>query len=300
LARLSLVRGEASPNRTLIATEHLSAHPRKRVEVVSTGVDEDLQLIGSDAFGSLSWIGLRVPLFVTAGPANRYLFMLCSVDIADGDSARIVGLRHGYSLGIRQAGPRPNELWVENPIFKPPRGGVSWHLRVRPLHQQNNPGNGPVQPPLQNFAFRDSQSPALLYNTAAAAVFYPLLTAYTPPNAGQPYGVGATPELSNFFDLKTRWQDAADWHALDIPVVGPARIQFFATVQQIPQAKNPIIQPAVFRPLGESAEEQYLANFPEAQIWRVAGALAVELEDGKQFRSMIDHPSQWCGKEPSK
>lgn len=298
MARLSLISGARSPSRALIATEHLSAHPRRRVEIVSTGVDEDLQGVGSDPYGSMSWVGLRVPALVTVGPQNRYLFLLCSIDVADGDRARIVGLRHGYSLGIRQAGPRTNEFWVQNPIFKPPRGGVSWHLRVRPLHQLNNPGNGPVQPPLQNFAFRDAQSPALLYNTAAAALFYPLLTAYTPPNAGQPYGRGATPELATFFDLKSDWQDAADWHALDVPIVGPARIQFFASVQQIPLAKHPVIQPvapAVFFPLGESAEEQYLANFAESQIWRVAGALALEFDDGAQLRSMIDHPSQWTG-----
>lgn len=295
MARLSLVP-DYSPDRPLIQTEHPSAHPRRRVEVVSTGIDEELQGIGSDPFGSLSWIGLRVPAFVTNGPSNRYLFLLCSLDIADGDKARLVGLRHGYSLGIRQQGPRANELWVRNPIFKPPHGNVSWHLRVRPLYQLNNPGNGPIQPPLQNFAFRDAQSPALLYLNAGvpqAAAFYTLLTAYTPPNAGMPYGRGATPEFGTFYDLKTDWQDASDWHAIDIPIVGPARVQFFASVQQTPPVKQPVTQPANFLPLGESAEEQYLANFPTAQIWRVAGALAAEYEDGEQFQSIIDHPSQW-------
>lgn len=276
----------------LIGSEHLSAHPRRRVEVVSTGVDEDLQGIASDPFGSLSWVGLRVPSHVTVTPQNRYLFLLCSLDVGDGDRMRLVGLRHGYSLGVRQV-QRVNEFWVRNPIFKPFRGNVSWHLRVRPLHQLNNPGNGSIQPPLQNFAFRDAQSPALLYRTAAAALFYPLLTDYSPPNRGMPYGRGATPEFGTFYDLKTDWQDAADWHAIDIPILGPARVQFFASVQQTPEQKVPVTQPATFFPLGESAEEQYIANFPTAQIWRVAGALAAEYEDAAELRSMVDHPSQW-------
>jgi hypothetical protein len=298
MARLSLAV-DYSPNRELIATEHPSAHPRRRVEVVSTGVDEDLQGIGSDPFGSLSWIGLRVPAFVTSGPHNRYLFLLCSLDVADGDRMRLVGLRHGYSLGIRQQGPRTNELWVRNPVFKPPRANISWHLRVRPLRQLNNPGNGPIQPPLQNFAFRDAQSPALLYRTAAvfAGGFYTTLTAYTSPNRGMPYGRGVTPEFGTFYDLKTDWQDASDWRAIDIPIVGPARVQFFASVQQTPLQKVPVTQGAPFFPLGESAEEQYLANFPTAQIWRVAGALAAEYEDGAELRSMIDHPSQWTDRK---
>lgn len=299
MARLGLKIGAVSPSKALIGTEHPSAQPRRRIEVVSTGVDEDLQGLASDPFGSLSWVGLRVPTFVTQQPQNRYLFLLCSFDVADGDRARIVGLRHGYSLGIRQQGPRVNELWVRNPVFKPPRGNISWHLRVRPLHQLNNPGNGGIQPPLQNFAFRDAQSPALLYRTAATAVFYTLLTAYTPPNRGMPYGVGATPEFGTFYDLKTDWQDASDWHALDIPIPGPSRVQFFASVQQTPLVKLPVTQPStpLNFPLGESVEEQYLANFPTAQIWRVAGALAAEYEDAAQMRSMIDHPSQWTDRE---
>ncbi len=285
-----------SPNRFLVGTEALTAHPRRRVEIVSTGVDEDLQGLASDPFGSLSSVGLRVPSHVTVLPQNRYLFLLCSLDVGDADRMRLVGLRHGYSLGVRQA-QRVNEFWVQNPVFKPPRGNISWHLRVRPLRQLNNPGNGPIQPPLQNFAFRDAQSPALLYLTAAAGFFYPLLTDYAPPNRGMPYGRGATPEFGTFYDLKTDWQDASDWHAIDIPIVGPARVQFFASVQQTPASKTPVTQPLDFLPLGESPEEQYLGNFPEAQIWRVGGALAAEYEDGQQFRSMIDHPSQWTDRK---
>jgi hypothetical protein len=244
---------------------------------------------------------LRVPSFVTMGPQNRFLFMLCSFEVADGDTAMIIGMRHGYTLGIIQQVPenRPNELWVRNPIFKPPMGNISWHLRKSAITVMPNPGNGPVQPPALNFAFRNSQSPALLYRTATAphTPFYFDLTAYTPPNGGMPYGVGITPEFSTFYDLKTDWQDAADWHALEIPVVGPCRIQFFASVQQTPKQKPAVTQPVPFFSLGESAEEQFLANFPLAQIHRVAGALAVEFEHGIQYRSMIDHPSQWVPKK---
>lgn len=275
-----------SPNKFLIGTEALSARPRRRAEVVSTGIDEQLQGNGSDPFGSLSWVGLRVPAFVSA---QRYLFMLCGFDVASGDRARIVGLRQGWTLGFRQTNPvRIVERPVTDPFFKPPLGNISWHLRRRtPGEMVQSPGNGPIQPPLQNFAFRDSQSPALLYvdATVFAAGFYVALTAYTPPNGGMPYGVGVTPEFQTFYDLKTKWRDASDWHALDIPVEGPARVQLYASVKQIPRQKPGIVLPDTYHPGSLPDEEQFLVDFPLAQIWRVAGALAVEFEDAEQFRS---------------
>jgi hypothetical protein len=292
-----------SGNRMPVGTEVLSARPRRRVEVVSTGIDEQLQGIGSDPFNSLSWIGLRVPPFVNNVGA-RYLFVLCSFEVAKRDRARIVGLRMGWSLGVKQTFGggvvRIFEKWVEDPTFKPPMGNVSWHLRKTPLFAMPNPGLGPVQPPLQNFAFRNSQTPALLYQTATIVNpgFYVGLGAYTPPNAGMPYGVGVTPELQTFYDLKTSWNDAGDWRALDIPVEGPARVTFYASVQQTPQQKQGITLPTTPEAPVLPPDELFLANFPVAQIWRVAGALAVESEDAAEFRSMIDHPSQWKGKCP--
>jgi hypothetical protein len=264
--------------------------PRKRFEIAARGIDDSLQGIGSDPYGGISWVGLRVPAHVNL-PSTRYLFQLATFDVAHGKRARIVGMRNGWSIGERQGDLYVNEFWVENPIWKFIDGNVSWHLRRMPLNYPMVQRAGPIVPALQNFAFETSNTAALLYKTAAFAGptgFYTTLTDYAPPNAGMPWGSAIGASLGTFNDLKVRWNDGADWHALDIPVEGPCRIALYASVLQTnPDSEGgrtklsvPGRSIAAF-PLGLSAEEQFLQNFPAAIIWRVAGGLMVEEEDYK-------------------
>lgn len=264
-----------------------SAQQRRRIEIFSRGIDDGLQGRSGDPFGGIFWVGLRVPAFVNTS-TTRYLFQLASFDVPEGQRARIVGFRQGWTLGLRQGGNRVIEQWVDDPFFKLPDGNISWHLRKMALGFPRYPAPGPIAPPMQNFEFETSDGSSLLYQTAGgfAGGFYVTLGAYTPPNRGMPWGNPLTGQLGNFYDLKMRWRDGNAWSALDIPVEGPQRVAFYASVLQTnPSAQNgrPVVtapNPFVYTQ-GLSTEEQFLLNFPLANIWRVAGALAVELEDYK-------------------
>ena len=260
-----------------------------RVELTSIGVDEVNQGLGSDPYGDLSAIGLRVPAVVGASPAARYLAMLAQFRVADGGTARIRGLRHGWSLGFEQlnaiAGTRRVvEQWVQNPTFQVTGGNISRYLRVMGFNEPliPNPGAGPVQPPLRSFAFRDSDTPAMLYETATfpagVPIFYTTLLTYTPPNGGMPHGRDLA-GLGTFYDLKTDWRTPEAWHALDIPIRGPARVVLYASIQQRnPQTAIALVDPnPATNPDALPPEEQFLQKFAGATIWRVAGALAVDL-----------------------
>jgi hypothetical protein len=269
-----------------------ASRQRRRFELISRGIDDALQGITSDPFGSLSRTGLRVPALVNT-PATRYLFQLASFEVAEGRRARVVGLRNGYSIGYRQANPiYVNEFWVESPIWSFVDGNVSWHLRIMPLNFPFRPRPGPIAPPLQNFSFETADGSSLLYQVAgfpAPSGFYTTLNRYTPPNRGMPWGNPLGASLGNFNDLKVKWNDGANWHALDLPVEGPCRVALFASVLQTMPNNGETGRPtltvpggtvATF-PLGLGAEEQFLQKFTNAIIWRVAGGLMVEEEDYK-------------------
>jgi hypothetical protein len=275
--------------------------PRRRVELVSSGVDEALQGLAGDPYGGSSWLGLRVPALVTTGPHGRYLFQLCSFEIPEAINAWVRGFRQGWTLGQRIAGgstqeptTRVVEQWVTDPNFKLPDGNISWHMRMMGPNEPPIVAPGTIPdpafgPPNRNLAFETSQGPALLFQdptTVPPGGFYAALTAYTPPNAGMPYGRALTGELGTFYDLKTDWRDPHAWHALDIHIEGPARVAFFCSVQQSDPATRTAltvpVSPLTFYDGGLSAEEQFLLNFDEAIIWRVAGGLVVEIDDQEE------------------
>lgn len=297
-----------SPTQTPIGNQILSALPRKRIEIVSSGIDEALQGIGSSPYGGLSWVGLRVPSLATptARPDLRYLFMLCSFSLSEGEIARVVGFRHGWSLGFFDSvHNRIVEQEVLSPWFKGNDFNVSWHIRKQGIDEPIRSGFAGTIPagalgPLQNFASNFSPSPALLFRptgtvVAAGNPFYATgMTTYVPPNNGKPWGTPAAVEYGTFNDLKTQWRDGSDWHSTDIPIVGPCRIAFYASVFQsslqrrvnLTLPTTAVTPPSTVLnfPLGLSPEEQFLQNFPEAIVWRVAGGLLVEYESFEQAR----------------
>jgi hypothetical protein len=268
--------------------------PRRRVELVSVGIDDALQGLGGDPYGGTSSVGLRVPSFVTQGPRNRYLFLLCTFNLPEAINGWVRGFRQGWSLGARvqtPQGPRVIEQWVRTPNFKLPDGNVSWHMRLMgkdepyglpPLQEQKvDPHAGGNQ---QNLAFRDSAGPALLFQTVSTPTpFYVQLDAYTPPLGGWPPGEPLTGELDTFYDLKTHWSEAHNWHALDIRIQGPCRVAFYASVQQSDPQTRPVLPvPNPFFDGGLEPEEQFLLNEPTAIIWRVAGALVLEIDEPEE------------------
>jgi hypothetical protein len=265
------------------------------VEVSTVGIDEALQGISTDPFGSAypSSLGLRVPAFVPAQsspplPPNRYLFLLASHGVGEREKMIVRGWRQYLTIGISvpaSAGvpSRPVELEVTTSGFRFPDGNTSWHLVREPPQ-----GDIPLQRPntdLPNFLFADSAGPALLYQAAtfsAVTGFYMVnLTAYTPPLQRQ-----GTWEpiagLGNVHDLRTEWRDAHAWESLDAVVEGPCRISLYASVLQT----NPATRPVPTLPtglVGVPPEEAFVASMGTVagegdgvKYWRVGGALILE------------------------
>src|SRR5262245_48218589 len=75
--------------------------PRRRVELVSQGIDAALQGLAGDPYNGTTSVGLRVPAHVTTGAVNRYLFMLCHFRLPEGINGWVRGFRQGWSLGTR-------------------------------------------------------------------------------------------------------------------------------------------------------------------------------------------------------
>lgn len=266
-----------------------------RAESATAGIDEVFQTVGADPYGRQADVGLRVPALVLPG-TTRYLFLLSLFSVARGKTARLRGYRQLVKLGAN-AGTgepvnyRPVEFNVTDPQFHPPGGNISWHLQDLGVKGANGiPGIDPKQAPpipeLDNFAWRMSTSPALLFETAtipAGNAYYISMTAYTPPNGGLPYGVGLLDGgFSTFYDLRTPWQASQAWHSLDVELVGPRTVALFASVKQTNPSETPnyalpeINGGATGYGSGISPEEAFLVNFPLANYWRVGGSLVVD------------------------
>src|ERR1700687_1101782 len=276
-----------------------------RSEIITTGIDEQLQLVGSDPYAHIENVGLRVPFGPTAtvgkvaplderacpefpGPLlNRYLFMLCAFNVNYKQCARLRGWRELVTIGTKQTSdagsPRVVEQEVLSPFWKFADGNVSFHLMdMGPPGGQGLPLTlrGPID--LNNFKFRWASSPALLYDTGtvmpAADLFYVDLTTYVAPHQGKPYGAPLIPGMSVMYDLRTPWRSGGlPWHAIDIPITGPRTVALFASVRQTnPATRVALTLPLPIYPEALSPEEQFLLNFPNAIYWRVGGGLIVD------------------------
>jgi hypothetical protein len=285
----------------------------RRIEIASSGIDEAMQLMGSDPFGSRAHVGLRVPTLSTAalttsnGPPqwqNRYLFQACQYSVGEGSVGRIVGWRQLVTIGVEltvplpqnpqgpQAPAAPNgkravEQLVTSPFWHFPDGDVSFH--VTKMAGPNMQGAAFHSPPPAavpaGTAFRWSMSPGLVWEAItlpAGDPFYVDLTAYRPPNAGRPWGQPLNDgHLKSITDVRTQWLTHGAWSSLDLGVEGPATIIGWISVAQTdptsPLRAIPGFPPATFYPNGLSDEEQFLLNFPLAQYFRVGMSLVVEI-----------------------
>jgi hypothetical protein len=263
-------------------------------ETYASGIDEDLQGVGGDPWSGISATGLRIPTLATPTPntGKRYIFTLGGFELGEAVRARITGWRQLLTLGThvvsQQGGIEGTfEMEVTNPAFRLPDANVSYHIMRAPLNTQGLVGLGPPPLPiLSSLAFRFSQSPALLYDTGtvlAPGKFYVNLTAYVPPNAGQPVGEPVA-HLRSMTDKRTPWGTASAWSALGIDVEGPGFYGLYASVAQTSGVDWSSFAAALTASGNGVDEYRFVAAFPPGGVsttgvkyWRVGGALEVEI-----------------------
>jgi len=264
----------------------------KRYEISTLGIDEGLQGLSSDPFaptGFTSYAGLRVPVVlpgVSQANMPRYRFLLATRRY--NGKTKIIGIRQGLTIGCdANAGTppeRPLECNVTTPGFRFSDGNVSWHLVKEEQADRNfiRP-----QTDTESWAFMQSESPAMLYQTftnttvnpqTGAPIYYPLgLTAYTPPATGTHWRHIAA--LGNFHDLRFPWNSPEAWDTLNIEVEGSGRISLYATVLQTNPATRSNGSNTVTA-LSSTAcpEESFIKDLSAVGVvyWRVFGSLIFE------------------------
>ena len=267
------------------------------IEIATTGFDEFLQGIGGDPFSGASSMGLRVPTLATPDPNHRYLFLLASFSLGEGETSIIRGYRQFSSLGFDTGDGRFFEQEILSPNFRLPDGNISWHLRrIGGPNAQGIPKVDPTPLDLPSFKKNWADGPCLLYHDytiAAGNRIYTQLTAYNPPTLGKPYGTAiSTGHQATFYDQRTYWRATQAWSSLDMLVEGPDTIAFFASVFQSAGDYSVATSPLNF-PGGLSVEEQFIGNFgggdagPRPIYWRVGGALILEVGAGMEPEAIV-------------
>jgi hypothetical protein len=256
-----------------------------RHEVVSAGPNPEFGFIGSDPYQTSAYTGLVVPPTPSAAIGGaRYLFMLARASFNTGEAAddfgvRLVGMRQyaeivariptgeGSPLSNPTAGTVTFRREIEQPLWHPLDGDISWHVMVAPRTRQRdlrNPLNA------DGVAYMDSMSPALLYQSLAP---------YAPPNGGRPWGTPMVSSLGNLHELRYRWRDRDAQRTFDIPICPPCDVVLFASVRQNDPATNPVFGEGVSANLfaGLSIEDQFVVAYSQyAQYGSIAGSLVFE------------------------
>lgn len=263
---IPLKRAPARPSgRALISS--------RRYEIASAGPNPEFAFIGSDPYETNVGTGLVVPTTPSASIANaRYLFMLARASFQTGEvGARLVGIRQYAEIIARIPIGETGQTTVfrreiEQPLWHPPDGDISWHVMVIPQGYRDfrNPAN------TDGVIFQDSPSPALLFQTLAPA--------YSPPNAGKPWGTALGASLGNMHDLRYRWMTERSEVVLDIPIPAPCEVALFASVRQNDPATNPTAAGLTDGQITAlSREDRFLVEFSSfAQYGVVAGTLVFD------------------------
>jgi hypothetical protein len=261
-----------------------------RLEIISAGPNPEFEFLGSDPYQTNVGTGLVVP----ATPSSeiddaRYLFLLARASFSTGEQSashqgvRLVGIRQYAELIARvppdteprgEGGPSGTAVFrkeIENPIWHPPDGNISWHVMIinKVQRDRRNPAN------TDGVIFQDALSPALLYQTFAP---------YSPPNAGRPWGTPIAASLGNIHELRYKWRTDISEYVLDIPVPVPCDVALFASVRQNDPNTNTTFSAdancAAFSAL--SPEDQFLVGFNNfAQYGVIAGALVFDQNLGR-------------------
>jgi hypothetical protein len=263
-----------------------------RIEVSTVGFDPNLQLMGSDPWGSPTYTGLIVPTAPTLSAQTRYLFQLARVAFNTPESAWLTGIRLYTSLfGYDQGGNGPFELPITSPMWRFAIGGgnISFHLMVRSKNwrDKRNPANAP------SVMYLDAGAPALLYLVPPPTPF--VASVYAPPNAGRPYGRPIAHDLGNLHDAgRFPWVDDYAEMALNIPIPAPCDVVLYASVWQHatetsadpPVANVPNFSCSQFS--ASTPEDRFWATYADVQYGRIAGALTISEEMGKEYAEQDD------------
>lgn len=248
---------------------------RGRLEIVTVGLNPNLQTVSSDPAGGGYGLGLWIG--ANGGPQTpqqRQLFLLVSKRFNAGQRGRLVGFRQYLTIGTylpvasADGALYPLERPVETPTWQFLDGNVLWGIRQVPPESH-------FQPNLQNsegLAFETAQTPAQLFETIVGNVI-------TPPFGGVFPGNVLAPELGRFFDLRCRrWSRPSH---CDIPFEGPCDIAFFASVQQTSpnNRENPPVAPIFSTTQGAVPEDAFLQTYPGSFYFRIAGSLIFEMEE---------------------
>ena len=233
---------------------HLDGRMRRgRFEVSTVGADPNLQLVGSDPWGSQNFTGLQVPATPTpaGSPQLRYLFMACRASFRNHERVRLVGVKQyaelvaSYALGDIGGGVVPLTMQITSPLWRFPDANISWHfVRVGPRFvDARNPANA------DSLIYLDSKSPALLFQN---------LGPYVPPNGGRPWGKPFTSnDLGNLHDLRYPWRDSQSELELNVPIPTPCDFVCYVSVAQHNTA---ITLPTL-------TDQQVAVLPPETQFW---------------------------------
>ena len=247
---------------------------RGRLEIVTVGLNPNLQLVSSDPAGGGYGLGLWIGQ--NGGPQTprqRQLFLLVSKRFNTGQRGRLVGFRQYLTIGTNLAtlsgdATYPLERPVETPTWQFVDGNVLWGIRQVPPESHFHPN-------LQNsegMSFETAQTPSQLFETIVGNVI-------TPPFGGLFPGNVLAPELSRFFELRCqRWSKPS---RCDIPFEGPCDIAFFASVQQTtPNTReNPPTMPVFSTTQGAVPEDAFLQTYANVTYFRIAGSLIFEMEE---------------------
>lgn len=245
---------------------------RMVVELASETFDPDYLGIGSTPWGDATGFGVRIPPEPTLDYSHRYLIRLCQVEISPRRAVVIRGIWQYATIRCLPEQREPDceqvpvELEITSPEWHFADGNISWHLRWEPTRFSPESVFDANQLP--------GTSPSISGQDTALLYLPPFAPTYTPPGAGIPPGADVQ-LLGTIREL--RYTERSD-RELSVPVIGPGRVTFYASVHQTnPETRCAInIPPGVGRP-----EDQFVAAFEadeeEVRYGRVAGGIAVEL-----------------------
>jgi hypothetical protein len=243
----------------------------ERVEVGSVGFDDFFALNGPDFPAALPvYFGLRVPPFVPNG-AVPYVFVLSSMDLDVGE--RIVGVREFVSMAAlvseSQPGPPPIgapllavappvppvsvfERPIVTPGWHPPGGGwFSFHLRIERARNVHFP-RGPKD--LASFVWRDTKSPALVYE-AAEFPSPQLIPGYLGLNLYTPPVLRGTGEFVHH-EIRNRWQ-SSEFGWINHVARVPERAILYGIVRQVADLRGGF---AITSPPFTSTQVEFLSE----------------------------------------
>jgi hypothetical protein len=257
----------------------IERHRVERIETISTGFDDFLELLGDPPFST----GLRVPPLV--GPLYR--FLACVADLTYGDT--VVGLRQFASIAQYLLepidGPAPAPAYPEwRPIVTPgwrfsDTSPLTWIVTREPLTSFHRT-TGPLDQ--DSFLQRDTTGPALVYETAAFPVL-PLLPGYLGLSAYTPPPIRGH-KVSLLRDIRFP-QQQNEFFALKMPITSPTRVRVYVEAEQTnPETRlstdlSTLLSAAQLAFVtGLVPEERFLQDFPAAILHAVGASLIVDRE----------------------